>query len=249
MKRKIIVVATAFDRSLIEKLGGQQHLLSLIQRAGADGVEIRRELFTHDQLTELPQLANAIIDHQLIVYYSVPEPLFTSPGVLNPQLALFQQEAQQLNACAIKFSLGAGAGELLSSELDHLLSGCCVPLLIENDQTENGKIYPMQAFFTRHSQLANVQGMTFDMANWLWVGESALGAAKNLSQFVSYCHVKAARLISGRWHAISLFQSDNEWRQLLALMPEAIPLGIEFPLTGADLESVTRDYVALLRNA
>ncbi len=45
MEPEIIVVTAAYGHQQIAALGGQRALLPIIQQAGADGVEIRRELF------------------------------------------------------------------------------------------------------------------------------------------------------------------------------------------------------------
>ncbi|WP_241576533.1 sugar phosphate isomerase/epimerase [Rosenbergiella collisarenosi] len=249
MERKIIVVTAAFGAEFVRQAGGQQNLIPIIAQSGADGIEIRRELLSLDVNEELGILQQQIDEHNLFAYYSVPEYLFTAAGVINPRLAQFQHEASLLNARAIKFALGAGAGQCSRQQLAAQLSSCTVPLLIENDQTPTGKIQPMWDFFSHSYPLAPVQGMTFDMANWLWVDESPLAAAELLADVVSYCHVKAAHRTDSRWQAVSLDQSDGEWRTLLTMMPAGVPLGIEFPLEGDDLTSIVHYYVGLLRAA
>lgn len=251
MEREVIVVTGAYGRQAVQQLGGQSAFISLIQQAGADGVEIRRELFTLKELAQLPTLTEQIAAHKLITYYSVPEVLFTAPGKLNPLYAKFQQEAQQLNARAIKFSLGAGAATLTSDQLQSDLGDCTVPILIENDQTDSGTLEPMLTFASDHASLqpSPIHGVTFDMANWLWVGQDPQQAAQHLAPYVSYCHVKAAHSQQGQWQAISVDKADNIWRHLLTYFPSDTPLGIEFPLNGNDLLSVTRYYIDVLRKA
>ncbi|HCW47042.1 MAG TPA: xylose isomerase, partial [Erwiniaceae bacterium] len=56
MKREIVVVSAAYGHQKVAELGGQRALLPIIAEAGADGVEIRRELFTESELQQLPQL-------------------------------------------------------------------------------------------------------------------------------------------------------------------------------------------------
>jgi hypothetical protein len=53
MKRKIIVVTAAYGSEQIKAMGGQQAVLPLIANAGADGVEIRRELLSDQELNSL----------------------------------------------------------------------------------------------------------------------------------------------------------------------------------------------------
>lgn len=106
MARKIIVVTAAYGNDHVKALGGQSAVLPFIAGSGADGVEIRRELFSADELNRLPELAADIERRGLLVCYSAPEALFTADGSLNPRLADFLQEAQTLNALWLKLSLG-----------------------------------------------------------------------------------------------------------------------------------------------
>ena len=106
MARKIIVVTAAYGNDHVKALGGQSAVLPFIAGSGAAGVEIRRELFSADELNHLPELAADIERRGLLVCYSAPEALFTADGSLNPRLADFLQEAQTLNALWLKLSLG-----------------------------------------------------------------------------------------------------------------------------------------------
>ena len=60
MGRKIIVVTAAYGADQIRQEGGQRAMLPVIASGGADGVEIRRELFSEQELDTLPQLAESI---------------------------------------------------------------------------------------------------------------------------------------------------------------------------------------------
>ncbi|VEA71012.1 Uncharacterised protein [Serratia rubidaea] len=46
MKREVIVVTGAYGTDTVQQRGGQAAMLPIIADAGADGVEIRRELFS-----------------------------------------------------------------------------------------------------------------------------------------------------------------------------------------------------------
>lgn len=251
MKPEIIVVTAAYGQQQVAALGGQQALLSVIQQAGADGVEIRRELFDKADLARLPALRQAIAAHQLRAFYSVPDALFTTDGALNPQLEHYLQEAEQLDARLLKFSLGHYTGAVSHDESQRLrqaLAHPSVKLVVENDQTAYGKLAPLARFFSDFGAMHMPHSMTFDMANWLWTGEEAEHAAHQLSQHVGYIHVKAAVPHRDAFRAIALNDADDSWRNLLKSLPDTVPRGIEFPLEGDDLVAVTRHYVDLLRN-
>jgi len=89
--------------------------------------------------------------------------------------------------------------------------------------------------------------LTFDMGNWLWVGDSPEEAARHLAPAVSYIHVKAAVAHNAQFRAVAPDNADARWLALLDRLPSDAPRGIEFPLEGADLTAVTRHYVNLLR--
>ncbi|WP_168401274.1 sugar phosphate isomerase/epimerase [Erwinia amylovora] len=247
MKRDVIVVTAAYGQQQVAALGGQQALLPIIAAAGADGVEIRRELFTPQQLKQLPQLAQAIAAAQLAAFYSVPEALFMPDGSLNPRLDLHFAEAQQLNARMLKYALGHFQPGFDGGKLRSRLVGKTVQLVVENDQTDCGRLTALQRFFQADEASRIISGMTFDMANWLWVGDRPIDAAGSLSRHVDYIHVKAAAPQGSGWRAVALDQADSLWRETLALLPGDVPRAIEFPLEGRDLVATTRHYVDLLR--
>lgn len=245
-KPEIIVVTAAYGAQQVAEMGGQAALLPLIKAAGADGVEIRRELFSGNALSFLPALGHSLRQHQLTASYSVPESLWLDDGALNPRLAQYLQEAEQLGAQRLKLALGHYV-DLHARQLADVLATSSVTLVIENDQTANCRLAPMLRFFHHACDAALPLDMTFDMGNWLWTGEDALQAAAQLSRYVSYIHVKAAVPHGDSFRAIALDEAGDSWRTLLHALPADAPRGIEFPLQGDDLVAVTRHYVDLLR--
>ncbi|GAA3598596.1 sugar phosphate isomerase/epimerase [Gibbsiella greigii] len=248
MKKEIIVVTGAYGAEAVHQQGGQAALLPLIAQAGAEGVEIRRELFSAQDIDALPALAKAIAQHGLFAVYSAPEALFTPQHALNPNLEARLAEAQILHARQLKLSLGHYQPGFDFTPLKVALEKYPLQLVVENDQTPDCGVLPMlNAFFHAAEDNHLPVGMTFDMANWLWVGQDAQAAAERLARHVSYIHVKAAAQGPRGWRAIALDETDGSWRNLLALLPQDAPRGIEFPLQGDDLVAVTRHYVNLLR--
>ncbi|HDX8950531.1 TPA: sugar phosphate isomerase/epimerase [Klebsiella oxytoca] len=247
MARKIIVVTAAYGNDHVKALGGQSAVLPFIAGSGADGVEIRRELFTPDELSRLAELAADIERRGLLVCYSAPEALFAADGSLNPRLSDFLQEAQTLNALWLKLSLGHFSHHDDLEALREILQESGMALVVENDQTDCGQLAPMQRFKAacRVNQLPIT--LTFDMGNWLWVGDSPEEAARHLAPAVSYIHVKAAEPHHLQFRAVPPDEASARWLALLNNLPADAPRGIEFPLTGHDLTAVTRRYVKLLR--
>lgn len=247
MKRKIIVVTAAYGNDQIQAMGGQQAVLPIVANAGADGVEIRRELLSDTELHQLPALARAINAQTLLACYSAPEALCLADGSLNPRLPALLDEAQALNALWLKVSLGHYQRQEVLVQLGEWLESSGMALVVENDQTECGQLAPMQRFKAACSARNLPVTLTFDTGNWLWVGDSPEEAARQLAPAVSYIHVKAAVPHQQHYRAIALDNADARWLRLLDQLPADAPRGIEFPLEGDDLTAVTRHYVNLLR--
>lgn len=248
MKREVVIVTAAYGNSVVKALGGQAALLSIIADAQADGVEIRRELFSEQELDALPELAENIKRHGLFSVYSVPFPLFISGGKLNPDAKQYFSEAHVLGARTIKFSLGEFEPGADLTPLRVLLDSQTVKLVVENDQSSDcGILSRINAFAFAAESLHLPLSLTFDTANWLWVGQDPTAAAERLARHVGYVHVKAAEQRDGKWHAVALDNSDGSWEPLLKLLPQDVPRGIEFPLEGDDLTAVTRYYTELMR--
>ncbi|MBK4716643.1 MULTISPECIES: sugar phosphate isomerase/epimerase family protein [Tenebrionibacter/Tenebrionicola group] len=247
MARKIFVVTAAYGRDPIAAMGGQAALIPIIAAAGADGVEIRRELLDSVHPDALTSLADVIAAYGLAACYSAPEPLCLDDGQLNPSLPALLREAQQLNAAWLKLSLGHYVTAQSLTALQPWLADGDVRLVVENDQTPYGRLTPVARFNADCQALNLPLRLTFDMANWLWVGESPEEAAIRLASGIDYIHVKAAKQSEHGWRAIALDEAPPRWHELLQLLPTDAPRGIEFPLEGNDLIAVTRHYVNLLR--
>ncbi|MEG6217070.1 sugar phosphate isomerase/epimerase [Enterobacter quasihormaechei] len=247
MSRKIMVVTAAYGADRVRQAGGQRAMLPVIAGAGADGVEIRRELFSSDELMALPALGESIELLGLLACYSAPAPLFMPDGTLNPDLPRYLREASILNALWLKVSLGHFRDKHPLEDLRTLLDESGMTLVVENDQTDCGQLAPMQRFKAACRVMALPVTLTFDMGNWLWVGDSPEEAARQLAPAVSYIHVKAAVPHKAQFRAVAPDQTDSRWQDLLNQLPADAPRGIEFPLEGTDLTAVTRHYVNLLR--
>ncbi len=231
MGRKIIVVTAAYGADKVREAGGQRAMLHVIAGAGADGVEIRRELFSDAELASLPTLAGSIELLGLLACYSAPDALFTPDGNLNPMLPRYLAEAATLNALWLKVSLGHFSDKQQLDALRALLDETGMTLVVENDQTRCGQLAPMQRFKAACRVMNLPVTLTFDMGNWLWVGESPEEAVPHQQQY----------------RAVPPDNDSARWQALLDQLPADAPRGIEFPLEGPDLTAVTRHYVNLLR--
>jgi sugar phosphate isomerase/epimerase len=249
LARQIIVSLSSFGASSV-RLHGQRRYVELCAAAGADGVEIRGELL-EDPARELPQLASCLDDSGLHAVFSSPAMLWDRAGALD-RGALEQglDAAVALRASVLKMSIGGYGHESRwsMSELHDVLAGRAVELLIENDQTPRaGSVPSLQRFFEASDKAGVHLGMTFDMGNWHWVGESSLQAADIFAPRVRYVHCKGVQRQPGRWVAVPLPESAAPWRAVLRAMPGLAPRAIEYPLVGDDVTAVTRGAIQDLR--
>lgn len=246
--KTVIVVTSAYGPEVVKLLGGQAELIKMIHESGADGVEIRHELLDPEH-SELELLRAMVKKYQLTTVYSSPSALFNEQGQLNiTELGWRMDEAVMLGATYLKMSLGHYLSGMELHSLTEKLQKYPVRLLIENDQTKTGGILTsLSAFFSQVNEHALNIGMAFDMANWDWLDEDAFESAKQLGKYVDYIHVKACTKSDGKTKAVAIDKTASDWKALLALLPEHVPLGIEFPLAGANLNRVTQHYVQILK--
>lgn len=251
---QVYVATSSYDLELV-KDQGQFFCLDMIADSGAEGIELRRELFDDRELSRLSEWTIPIKRRGLTTVYSAPVGLWTEDGTLNVnELSQIFKEAQALDASIIKMSLGHFQQSSDVRKLEYFLqtvSDGKLPILsVENDQTAwGGMLPPLEKFFNQCALHRIPVSMTFDIANWHWTGEDPVRAAERLAKHVVYIHCKQAACAENRKIAVPIEKSANaEWRKILALLPENVPRGIEFPIKGRGLAELTAQYVQLLSN-
>jgi hypothetical protein len=162
-------------------------VLPFIAGAGADGVEIRRELFSEEELNSLPALA-ATIERSPAAATPRPPPCAARRHP-QPGLPALLAEAHTLNALWLKVSLGHFSESVLETLRLACESG--MALVVENDQTDCGQLAPMQRF--RPPAGSGAAGHADLRYGQLAVGRRLAGRGRASSgPAVSYIHVKAA---------------------------------------------------------
>jgi sugar phosphate isomerase/epimerase len=236
-RRDIVIVAIAFGAEAIRRDGHALWARSAA-RTGADGFEVRRELFSTErdaQSESLATLGERIGETGLWSVYSTPATLFRDDGMLDrAALALAIEEAGALNARIVKLQLGgAERGVVVDpAALDHLMSAAAASrarIVIENGQLAAGGT--VGAFETLFNALPARSGiaMTFDTGNWHWTGENPLDAAHRLAPHVGYVHCKAVMGEGARRFPAAPADGDTRFATLLAHLPGDVPRGIEYP--------------------
>ncbi|WP_280552857.1 sugar phosphate isomerase/epimerase [Halomonas sp. 25-S5] len=242
-----MVATSAYGHAAITT-HGQAAVLPWLNAAGADGVEIRRELLPAG-FTDFIGLGRACADQGLAVVYSAPSGLWETDR-LAATLDQCLDEAAALGAIAIKVCLGHYPGGSLADwpALRERLAAA-PPLLVENDQTpEGGTLEPLAACLEDATAAGCPLGMTFDIGNWHWTDGDPMAAARRLGPFVRYLHCKGVVLDGVNLRAS--VPDDGElsaWRALLTHLPAGLTRAIEYPLQGQDLVAITTEQLARLR--
>lgn len=232
----IVIVASAYGVDVIRKQG-HAAVLPLVAGAGADGLEVRRELMagTDTEIAlQLAALKESVDKLGLQAVYSAPESLLQQNGNLDlTLLATRLQEAEILGAATLKLQMHDYAGRVDTAALQQALSQSRVALLLENGQQESGsRISEFSSFFSAcaaHSPAIPI-AMTFDIGNWSWAGEDAVMAAQALASHVRYIHCKDVRGSGMRRFAVAPGEGSVDWRACLARLPGDAPRAIEYPL-------------------
>lgn len=252
----VVIVASAFGADAIRRDGHRAWLKTAAQ-AGAAGFEVRRELFASEAQADpgaLSSLGEAVEGLGMWSVYSTPATLYNAAGALDEAtLRLAVEEADALGARFVKLQLGGfGADAALGAQIAACMRGARARLVVENGQlTEGGMIRQFVRLFDglRHEGYSDVLGMTFDLGNWQWPGESPAEAAQQLAQHVEYIHCKAVTGIGARRFAVAPAADDPVCAAVLRLLPRNVPRGIEFPFDPDRVAADASNYVRWLDGA
>lgn len=246
MKRKFGINTIAYQKYLKEGMS-QSELLPHIQSCGAQIAEIRREWIRGEQLERIAKCAR---ESSLTLYYSVPAQLFEN-GSLN--LVFLQgliDEANRLEAKAIKLTLGdsRGAADSDIERLCQLSRQSARQILVENDQSgASGDAELLDAFFKRQNVADSGIALTFDTGNFLAAGFDPVECANRFSAKTDWIHLKDISKTSGVASVALLGEGEVDIPAILSLMRKETPAAIEYPC--GDYEQVraqTQKAIALL---
>ncbi|OHR63643.1 hypothetical protein HMPREF3291_16410 [Bacillus sp. HMSC76G11] len=228
----VIIPLNAFDRKEVLE-NGQLSYISMIKESGAYGAEIRRELFSEQELP-LKQMRE-VMEGSLFTVYSAPVELWKMNGTLNEDEILeINEEALLLGARWVKVSLGhyiKGVSDL--EKLNQLLKQFdSMELLIENDQTVHGGNAEILRSFFESACIAGVPvKMTFDTGNWLYTNENPIEAFGMLKDYIAYLHLKNVVPSGNGFISTELTNSETaDWRKIAEQLPVNLPKALEFPI-------------------
>ncbi|MBP1046046.1 hypothetical protein I6N96_07105 [Enterococcus sp. BWM-S5] len=160
-----------------------------------DGIEIRREMLSElpkERKKELIEIAELAKENNWTMMYSVPESLFLTQGI-NPAFDVWVKELQLFNGESMKVNTGDVASILSvdGKRIKELIAEAGIRVTIENDQTaENGTFEATKQALTNISEAKLPIGYTFDVGNWLVMGESPEAAYRQLQETIDVIHLK-----------------------------------------------------------
>lgn len=244
--KNVIVPLNAFDRFQV-LANGQAAFVEPIARAGAYGVEIRRELLPLENL-ELGHIKSEVDQFGLFTVYSAPIECWNKDYQLNQeQLSEIFQEGDMVGARWIKVSLGhfLKAKSNVSQLAVFLREHQGIHLLVENDQTPyGGRIENLQAFFESAQEADVPVKMTFDVGNWYYSGQDVVEALQRLEPYILYLHLKQVEVRHDTMVTVPLEREGNHsWKKVLRELPTDIVKALEFPIVPKE---ETKEFIDML---
>lgn len=230
LSRDVVINLLAFANDVVQGTK-QAELFAEVASLGVTKVEVRRE-WIKDFTVELAQMREKAEEFGLEVYYSIPAVLFQKGKLDRHCLSQVFWEAEALGATRIKFAvgeLGCCAQEELAA-LRSMVSAHDIMVTVEGDQSAaNGRLEPILALLEACSSKEIPIYNTFDVGNFVWVGQEPLYNAVKLAPYVRYIHLKDVEMTHQGPQVRSLDEGSIDWRAALSLLPKDVPVGIEFP--------------------
>lgn len=247
MSKDIVINLLAFADA-VAKGSKQAELFSEVALLGVAKVEVRRE-WIKDFPAELIEMRKRSEELGLEVYYSIPAVLFKAGKLNYDEVLKVFQEAKILGATRAKFAVGEFDCTSELAALNHLIEEYGLLVTVEGDQSAaNGRIEPildlMRACHESNVPVYN----TFDVGNFVWVGQEPLYNAVQLAPYVRYIHLKDVEMTPQGPQVRSLDAGHINWRAVLRLLPKDVPFGIEFPC-GAQPRELLEKTIQQIREA
>lgn len=228
MKNTDLVFNTLVAQEKINSGLTQLEIFDYIVDLGFNSIEVRREYFKNID-SEVEAIAKYSKAQNITILYSVPEVIFLENGELNPNIEQYFTEACNLHATHVKMTIGNYQNKKQLQNLK-IINEQPFSFTVENDQTEqSGTINNILKFLTEAEQSGINIGYTYDLGNFRYVGESEIVGAEALKDYVKYIHLKNVTRENDLLRATSLEQGDINWRKVTMLLPNDVPVALEYP--------------------
>lgn len=230
MEKELLVINTLVFRNQLKDGMLQSELLDVIHNLGIKKVEIRRE-FIRDFNLELIDLRDKANSIDMELFYSIPDSLYKDGVIQFESIETYFKEAYTIGCTNVKMNIGIY--NMVTSEDVNRINKLCeqylIKLTVENDQTEiGGKLTVIKTFIEKYKQLGGKISFTFDIGNWIWQNEDPMENAKQLKEYVTYIHIKDV-LGNENPKTVLLNEGELAWKSILAILPQDVPLAIEYP--------------------
>lgn len=141
------------------------------------------------------------------------------------------KEAHLLHSPQIKLTLGEyeNITEQQVEIINEYIQKYAIKLLIENDQNkEISNSLKLKTFVTQAEQLGLTIGLTFDIGNFVHVGENPMESAQTLKPFVQYVHIKNAKKTDTGIATTDIESGDLNLESIIKVFPKDLPYGLEY---------------------
>lgn len=241
MKKELLVINTLVFLKQLKEGVPQSEMLGVIHQLGVKKAEVRREYIKNFDL-ELIDIKTKASDLDIEVFYSIPELLYINGTIQYENVETYFKEAFTMGCSNVKMIIG-GFTTVTSedvSKVNKLCNQYNIKMTVENDQTEeNGKTAKIKTFIEMFRQLGGNISVTFDIGNWVWQNQDPIESARQLKEYVSYIHLKDI-LKKEKPEAVLLNEGDIPWENILDILPQDVPLALEYPCgTNAEKQLVT----------
>jgi len=230
MKENIVVNTIVF-KDLIDAGIRQWQTFELVKSLGVSKIEIRREWIV-DFPSEIKQMVLEAEKQKVQLLYSVPVDLFRKKCFDRSNVLSCLDEAERMQMKMVKFTIGDfDASNIEEIEaLKASLQKRNMVVTVENDQTLlSGKVIVLKEFLDCCKEYEIPIYCTYDIGNWCWVNENPVSNTSQLGEYVKYIHLKDVIYENDEPVVRALDQGQVDWRVILKMLPQNVPLGIEYP--------------------
>lgn len=235
MKDSQIILNTIVFKEQLDKGYLQAELLPKIKEVGVNIVEIRRE-YIKDFKTELLILKEKSKALGMTLFYSVNDEVIIKNKV-NPMLQKYINELKEMGGVAVKFNVGNFINYQgdLSKDLRPLLDETYVFTVENNQLLTHSNLKNINNFMCQIKEHKLPISFVFDLANWYWVNEDPIQAAKFLDNQTRYVHLKNFVITDNELVTVPLLNGAMEWQRVLDQLHFIEFIGLEFQATNKEL--------------
>ena len=251
--RDAYVCGSPFDQELRSGAMAQTDLAPIASRLGAQGVEYRT-IYWSDRDRELPIVRQQLQGLGLKCTYATFGTLFDPDPEARAKLLQDIDDAATLGAPMLRVFLGPipmdAAGEAAArAAIDHAAERGVV-LAVENYVRSPGNRLPDMVAAMELLGSA-VVGTNLDIGNYVKNGQDPLEAARQLSAWTVYCHLKDVRTGKDGYETTYPGNGDLDLRPLFAsadVIGPTVPVCFEYPGEGDPEHAIRQgvEFVATL---